>query len=106
MEQSTDEFNQARGKMAGDIKTVIGDGEDLLRAAANVTGAGIATARGKIVEKLDSARVALIDASRPAVEKARRSATAVDGYVHVNPWPVIGAAVVAGALIGFLATRR
>lgn len=106
MEQRTDEFNQVRGRMAGDIKAVINDGEDLLRAAVNVSSAGLVAARGRIDEKLSDAKTRLLDASRPAVDMARRSAAAADGYVHGNPWTVIGAAAVVGALIGFLAARR
>jgi len=106
MEPRTDEFNQAKGKMANDIKTVIADGEDLLKAAANVSGAGLAVARAKFDDTLRSAKATLVSASRPAVDKARRSATAANGYVHGNPWTVIGVAAAAGALIGFLAAKR
>ena len=106
MEQKTDEFNQAKGKMANDIKTVITDGQDLLKAAANVSGAGFAVAREKFDEKLSSAKARLVDASRPAVDKARRTAAAANGYVHDNPWTVIGAVAAVGALIGFLAAKR
>jgi ElaB/YqjD/DUF883 family membrane-anchored ribosome-binding protein len=106
MEQRTDEFNQAKGKMANDIKTVITDGEDLLKAAANVSGAGFAVAREKFDEKLGSAKARLVDATRPAVDKARKTAFAADDYVHHNPWTVIGIAAAAGALIGFLASKR
>ena len=106
MEQKTGEFNQAKGKMVSDIKTVITDGEDLLKAAANVSGAGFAAVRDKIDEKLCSAKGMLFDASRPAVDKARRTATTANNYVHGNPWAVIGFAVAASALIGFLAAKR
>jgi ElaB/YqjD/DUF883 family membrane-anchored ribosome-binding protein len=106
MEQRTDEFNQAKGKMANDIKTVIIDGEDLLKAAANVSGAGIAVVREKFDEKLSSAKARLVDASRPAVDTARRTAFAADDFVHHNAWTVIGVAAAAGALIGFLASKR
>jgi ElaB/YqjD/DUF883 family membrane-anchored ribosome-binding protein len=103
---TVDEFNRAKSKMSGDIKTVITDTEDLLKAAAGVSGEGFAAARGKFGEKLESARARLADASRPAVDKAKRSAAAVDGYVHGSPWTAIGVAAAAGILIGFLATRR
>lgn len=106
MEQRTEEFNQVRGRMAGDIKAVINDGEDLLRAAVNVSSAGLVAARDRIDGKLSGAKARLVDASRPAVDVARKSAAAADGYVHGHPWAVIGAAAVVGALIGFLAARR
>ena len=106
MEQRTDEFNQAKGKMAHDIKKVITDGEDLLKAAANVSSAGLAVARGKFEEKLTSAKTRLVDASRPAVDKVSKTAAAANGYVRGNPWTVIGIAAAAGALIGFLTARQ
>jgi ElaB/YqjD/DUF883 family membrane-anchored ribosome-binding protein len=106
MEQRTDEFNEAKGRLANDIKTVIADGEGVLKAAVNASGAGLAVAREKFDETLSSARGKLADASRPAIDKARKTAAAADGYVHDNPWTVIAVAVAAGALIGFLTARR
>ena len=105
MEQTTDQFKQVKSKMAGDIKAVIAGGEDLIKAAANVSSASIAGVREKFDEKLYSAKASLIDASRPAVDKARRVAGAANGYVQGNPWTVIGVAVAASALIGFLAAK-
>lgn len=106
MMNQVDEFNRARTRMSGDIKTVIADGEDLLKAAADVSGEGFAVAREKFAEKLGNARARLADASQAAVGTARRSAAAADGYVHGNPWTAIGIAGAAGLLIGFLAARR
>ena len=106
MNQTVDEFNRAKVRMTGDIKTVIADGEDLLKAAAEVSGEGFAVARQKFEKKLGSAKARLVDASRAAVEKTRQNATAANHYVHGNPWPVIGIAAAAGLLIGFLAARR
>ncbi|HSQ50607.1 MAG TPA: DUF883 family protein [Nitrospiraceae bacterium] len=106
MEQRTDEFNQAKARVANDVKTVITDGEALVKAAANVSGAGLAVAREKLGETLSSTRTKLVDASRPVVDKARRTAATADDYVHDNPWTAIAVAVAAGALIGFLTTRR
>ena len=106
MMNQVDEFNRAKTRMAGDIKTVIADGEDLLKAAADVSGEGFAAARAKFEEKLGSARAHLAGAVQPAVDKAGRTAAAADGYVHDNPWTVIGVAAAAGILIGVLAARR
>ena len=101
-----DEFNRAKTRMAGDIKSVIADGEDLLKAAAEVSGEGFAVARQKFEKKLGSAKARLADASQAAVEKTRETATAANRYVHDNPWPAIGIAAAAGILIGLLAARR
>ncbi len=106
MKLSTNEFNQAKGKMASDIKTVIADGDDLLKAAAHVSGAGFAVAREKFDDTLSSVKARWEDVSQPAVDKARRTAAAANGYVHGNPWTMIGIAAAAGALIGFLSAKR
>jgi len=100
------QFEQARGRVAGDFRTMIADGEDLLKAAATVSGEGFAAARTKFEGKLRSAKAALADASQPVLDKTRESAAAADDYVRGNPWTAVGVAVAAGALIGFLAARR
>ena len=40
------------------------------------------------------------------VEKTRKAAAAAAGYVRGNPWPAIGIALAAGALLAFLAARK
>ena len=102
MNQAVDEFDRARVRMAGDLRSVIADSEDLLNAAATVSGEGFAAARTKFEEKLRRAKAALADASQPVLEKARQA----DGYVHGNPWTVIGVAAAVGIFIGFLASKR
>lgn len=106
MEQRTDTFSQAKNKVTSDFKTVLADGEELLRAAADVSGAGFAVARARFDDTLRSAKARLADASRPAVDTARKTAAAANGYVHDKPWTVIGVAAAVGAVIGFLAARR
>jgi len=102
MDQAVDEFDRARGKMAGDLKTVVTDSEELLKAAATVSGAGFTAARTKLEDKLRRAKASLADASQPVVAKARQA----DEYVHGSPWTAIGVAVAVGALLGFLAAKR
>jgi ElaB/YqjD/DUF883 family membrane-anchored ribosome-binding protein len=101
MEHTASEFNRAKGKMADDLKMIVSDGEDLLKAAASASGEGF-TARAKFSEKIVSAKAKLADLSQPVVEKAGQA----NDYVHGSPWTAIGVAVAAGMLIGFLAARR
>ena len=102
MEHTAREFNRAKGKMADDLKMIVSDGEELLKAAANASGEGFTAARAKFSEQLMSAKAKLADVSQPVVEKARQA----NDYVHGSPWTVIGVAAAAGILIGFLAARR
>jgi ElaB/YqjD/DUF883 family membrane-anchored ribosome-binding protein len=80
MDRAVTEFDRARDRMAGDLRTMITDSEDLLRAAATVSSEGFSAARTRLEEKLRSA-------------KAR-------------PWTAVGIAIGTGALIGFLAAKR
>lgn len=104
MNRAVSEFDRARGRMAGDFRTMINDGEDLLKAAATVSGEGFGAARAKFEDKLKSARATLAEASQPMFDRTRESAAAADKYVHGNPWTAVGVAITAGVLIGFLAS--
>lgn len=106
MNRAVNEFERARGRMAGDFRTMITDSEDLLKAAATVSGEGFTAARMKFEEKVRSAKATLADASQPVFDRTRETAAAADDYVHGNPWTVIGVAIAAGVLLGFLAARR
>ena len=87
-----------------DFKAIIADGEDMLKAT--VSGEGLAAARTKFEGRLKSARAALADASQPVLERTRETAAAANEYVRGNPWSVVGIALAAGALVGYLASRK
>ena len=106
MDRAVNEFERARGRMAVDFRTMITDSEDLLKAAATVSGEGFTAARAKFEEKLRSAKATLADASQPLFDRTRETAAVADDYVHGNPWTVIGVAIAAGVLLGFLAAKR
>ena len=87
------DFDRAKGKMAADFKTMITDSEDLLKAAASVSGEGFGAARSKFEERVKNAKAMLADASPPE-------------YIRGNPWTAVGIAVAAGLLMGFLVAKR
>ena len=104
--QSVKEFDRAGSRIAADFRAMIADSEDLLKAAATMSGDGLAAARAKFEAKVSRAKIALADASQPMFDKTRESAAAVNGYVHDNPWSAVGVAAAAGVLVGFLAAKR
>jgi ElaB/YqjD/DUF883 family membrane-anchored ribosome-binding protein len=106
MDRAVNEFERARGRMADDFKTIITDAEDLLKAAATVSGDGFVTARAKFEKKLERAKVALADVSQPVFDRTRETAALANDYAHKNAWAFAGVALAAGALIGFLAAKR
>jgi ElaB/YqjD/DUF883 family membrane-anchored ribosome-binding protein len=106
MHTAVDKFDRASGRMASDLRTMINDGEDLLKAAAAVSDEGFVAARAKFEEKLNHAKAALADASQPALERTKEAAAATDKYVRANPWAAVGVAVAGGVLLGFIAAKN
>lgn len=101
------EFDRAKGRMARDFRAIITDGEDLLKAAASVSGEGFAFARAKFENRLRSAGAALAGASQPALDRTRETAVIAIECVRRNPWTsAAGVAIAAAVWIGFLLRAR
>ena len=103
---STENTVASQEKLVSDMKAVIADAEDVLKATADQTGEKIASLRARIQERLHAARVRLADAEAVLREKTRAMAKATDAYVHENPWKSIGVAAGVGFLVGFILGRR
>ena len=95
-----------KDKLVADLRVVVADAEELLRATASQAGEKVDAARERIQASLASAKMKLTDAERAAVEQARKAARATDEYVHENPWRAVGIAAVAGLVLGVLISRR
>lgn len=95
-----------REKLVADLKVVIADTEDLLRATANQAGEKIAEIRVKAEENLRNAKIRLARAEAALVERTKAAARATDDYVRANPWRAVGIAAGAGFIIGLLVGRR
>jgi ElaB/YqjD/DUF883 family membrane-anchored ribosome-binding protein len=96
----------SKEKLVADLKIVVADAEELLRATASQVGEKAVAARERIQASLASAKVKLTEAERAALEKAKQAAKATDDYVHENPWRAVGIAAVAGLVLGVLIARR
>ena len=104
---SEDPSNSAnRDKFVQDMRMVISDAEELLRATANQAGEKIGVARGRIEDSLHQAKVKLAEAEAVLKERGAQAARYTDEYVHDNPWHAIGVAAVIGLVLGLLMTRR
>lgn len=93
-------------KLVADLKVVVADVEELLRATASQAGEKVAAARERIQASLATAKVKLVEAERIALEQAKKAAKATDEYVHENPWQAVGIAALAGLVLGVLISRR
>jgi ElaB/YqjD/DUF883 family membrane-anchored ribosome-binding protein len=96
----------SKDKLVADLKVVVADAEELLRATASQAGEKVSAARTRIEASLAAAKVKLDDAERAALEKAKEAAKATDEYVHEHPWKAVGIAAAAGLLLGLLIGRR
>ena len=93
-------------KLVSDLRVVVADAEELLRATASQAGEKVAVARERIQASLATAKVKLSEAERALLEKTKQAAKATDDYVRDNPWQAVGIAAVAGLVLGILISRR
>jgi len=96
----------SREKLATDLKIVIADAEELLRATAGQMGEKAVVARERIQESLRGAKEKLARAEEVVVDKTKAAARATDDYVHDHPWGAVGIAAAVGLVIGMLISRR
>jgi ElaB/YqjD/DUF883 family membrane-anchored ribosome-binding protein len=95
-----------KDQLIADMKVVVSDAEELLRATASQAGEKVTALRGKIEDNLAKARATLADAQAAVVEKAKEAGHATDEYVHDNPWKSVGIAAGIGFVVGLLIGRR
>ena len=93
-------------KIVTDMKVLMGDMEELIKATAAQTGEKFAEARGKAQLALQDAKIALSRAEAAAAEQAKVAARAVDQSVHQHPWSVLGVSAAIAFAIGLLIGRR
>jgi ElaB/YqjD/DUF883 family membrane-anchored ribosome-binding protein len=96
----------SKDKLISDMKVVMADADELLRATASQAGDRVTELRGKIQSSLANARANLADAQAAAVEKAKEVGHAADDYVQANPWRSVGIAAGVGLIVGLLIGRR
>ena len=95
-----------KDKLVQDLKNVIGDAEELLRATASQAGEKAAAAREKIQDSLHRAKVKLAEAEEAVFDQTKQAARAADEYVHEHPWRAVGIGAGVGLIIGLLIGRR
>lgn len=93
-------------KLVADLKVVVADAEELLRATAGQAGEKVAAVRERLQDGLNSAKVSLAEAQAAVVDRAKEMGRCTDDYVHDNPWRSVGFAAGIGLVIGLLIGRR
>lgn len=93
-------------KLVADLKAVVADAEEILRATASQTGDKVAELRSRIEARLAGTRARLSEAEHTLLEKGRAAARATDTFVHEEPWKSVGIAALVGLAMGVLIGRR
>lgn len=95
----------SKEKLMQDLRIVVADAEDLLRATAGQAGEKVSAARERIQENLAAAKQRLAAAQDAVVARTKEAAKVTDEYVHENPWKAVGIAAGVGLVIGMLISR-
>lgn len=95
----------SKEKLMQDLRVVVADAEELLRATAGQAGEKVAGARERIQENLAAAKERLVAAEEAVVAKTKQAAKATDDYVHENPWKAVGIGAGVGLIVGLLIGR-
>jgi ElaB/YqjD/DUF883 family membrane-anchored ribosome-binding protein len=82
-------------KLMDELRNVINDAEELLRATADQAGPKVQEVRARAEESLRAAREHLSGAGRQ-----------LDSQVRENPWAAVGIAVGVGLIAGILLSRK
>ena len=93
----------SKEKLMQDLRVVVADAEELLRATAGQAGEKVSAARERIQENLAKQRLAV--AQDAVVARTKEAAKVTDEYVHENPWKAVGIAAGVGLVIGMLISR-
>jgi ElaB/YqjD/DUF883 family membrane-anchored ribosome-binding protein len=95
-----------RAKLVDEFSTAMTEAQDMLHRAASETGEKARDLRAQVENKLLHAKLRLHEIEGQAVDRAKHAARATDDYVHDHPWQAIGAAALAGFVLGLLMNRR
>jgi ElaB/YqjD/DUF883 family membrane-anchored ribosome-binding protein len=99
------EGESSKEKLVADLKTLINDAEELLRATASQAGDKITFARQRIEQSLVEGKKSLADAEKVLFERSKEVVDIADDYVRENPWSAIGIAAGVGLVLGLLLRR-
>ena len=96
------------GDILDDLRAVVRDAEELLRATEGDLGERVSEVKSRIAGKLDDARAKLHEVGDDKAERVKAAARSTDTYVRENPWTAVAIAAGVGILIGAIgtATRR
>jgi ElaB/YqjD/DUF883 family membrane-anchored ribosome-binding protein len=92
-------------KLIQDVRMVVHDAEELIKATAGDFGDKTREARAKLAGALVVVRETCNKLEKQAIENASNTAKATDAVIRSHPYESAGIALGAGLLIGVLLAR-
>ena len=96
----------ARDQLLSDLKAVVADSEELLKATAGSIDERSTAARVRVEESLRAVKGRIEEFDAEMLDRLNEATKAADEYVHRHPWGAVGIAAAAGLLLGVLIARR
>ena len=96
----------AREQLLSDLKSVVANSEELLKATASDLNERASAARARVEESLRAAKAKIAELDDEVLERLNSAAKSTDQYVREHPWGAVGIAAAAGLLVGVLIARR
>lgn len=94
-----------RQQLATDIKVLIRDVEELIRATAADSGDKIVELRRRMQQVVDEVKPHIAALETAVSRQATSAVTCTDTYVRGNPWTAMGISAGVGLVIGLLISR-
>jgi ElaB/YqjD/DUF883 family membrane-anchored ribosome-binding protein len=89
-----------REKVYDDVKVLVKDVQELLKATTSVVGDKATEARSRVQDHLKVVQDKLGDHYETVRSKGQEAFNTTDGYVRDNPWNAVGIAAGIGFLLG------
>ena len=93
---------QANARLASDLKAVVRDAEELMKATAGQAGEKVTELRGRLTAALESAK----DTCHQLEEKTIAAAKTTDRTIREHPYESLVVVFCVGLLVGVLVTRK
>jgi ElaB/YqjD/DUF883 family membrane-anchored ribosome-binding protein len=99
-------MNTHTQKLADDLKVLVRDAEELVKATAQDAGGTVVELRRRMQRAVDEVKPQLASIETAVTEKATSAVRLTDSYVHEQPWAAVGLSAAIGLIIGLLLSRH
>jgi ElaB/YqjD/DUF883 family membrane-anchored ribosome-binding protein len=89
-----------------EVQNVVNEAQELLKTVQTEGSNKLDEVKTKVSAQYDAAREKLGELQTTVQEGAKAAVDTTDAYVRTNPWTAVAVAAAAGAVIGFIASRR